>query len=364
MIPRSLIIAVCLFISANAWSQARKYSNEFLSIGLGARALGMSNSVVSSADDVTAGYWNPAGLTRIQSNIQVDAMHAEYFAGIAKYDYGGLAYKIDSTSAFSLNVIRFGVDNIPNTINLIDANGNVNYDNVTSFSAADYAFLLSYGRKLKKWNLRVGGTAKIIYRKVGDMAQSWGFGLDGGLQWEKNNWKVGLLARDITTTFNAWSFSLDQRTQEVFLLTGNEIPENSTEITMPRIILGASYRYGIKNNLFSVSPAFNIDMTTDGRRNVLISGKPISLDPHLGLELAFKQIAYLRGGVGNIQKEKSTLTGRDITTFQPNIGVGLRIKTLQIDYAYTDIGNVSGAAFSHIISLKLDIHKKAKSSEG
>ncbi len=119
-------------------AQVRKYSNEFLKIGVGARALGMSNAYISSVQDVTAGYWNPAGLTNIQSDLQLGAMHSEYFAGIAKYDYGALAKPIDSVSTIAFSMIRFGVDDIPNTTRLIDGQGNVNYDRVTRLRRAHF----------------------------------------------------------------------------------------------------------------------------------------------------------------------------------------------------------------------------------
>src|SRR5690606_36566111 len=102
--------------------------------------LGMSGAQVGLVNDLTAGYWNPAGLLGISSNFQVGFMHAEYFAGIAKYDFGAFAKPIDKTSAFGVSLIRFGIDDIPNTIDLIDANGNINYNRVSTFSAADYAF--------------------------------------------------------------------------------------------------------------------------------------------------------------------------------------------------------------------------------
>ncbi|MCB0444625.1 MAG: hypothetical protein KDC68_03000, partial [Gelidibacter sp.] len=75
---------------------ARKYSNEFMNIGVDAAALGMSNAVVSQTSDVNSGYWNPAGLVRIPTNLQFSFMHNEYFAGIAKYDYAGIAFPLDS----------------------------------------------------------------------------------------------------------------------------------------------------------------------------------------------------------------------------------------------------------------------------
>ena len=147
---RRVIFIVLLLFTVNLYSQSsRKYSNEFLAIGVGARALGMSGSYVTSVNDVTSGYWNPAGLTQITKDFQIGLMHAEYFAGIAKYDYGAFAANIDSASAFGFSIVRFGVDDIPNTTQLIDADGNIDYDRISSFSAADYAFLFSYARKSK-----------------------------------------------------------------------------------------------------------------------------------------------------------------------------------------------------------------------
>src|SRR3989304_910760 len=117
----AIIIAYCLLPTAYSLSQAPKYSNEFLAIGVGGRALGMSNSCVATTGDVTSGYWNPAGLLGIKNDMQFGVMHSEYFAGIAKYDYGAIARKLDTSSAFALSVIRFAVDNIPNTPELIYA---------------------------------------------------------------------------------------------------------------------------------------------------------------------------------------------------------------------------------------------------
>src|ERR1041385_8369557 len=112
----TLCIAFTAFFSGqNCFGQAApKYSNEFLAIGVGARALAMSDANVANVDDVTSGYWNPSGLLGIKSNAQVGLMHAEYFASIAKYDYAAMAGRIDSVSSFGISFVRFAVDDIPN----------------------------------------------------------------------------------------------------------------------------------------------------------------------------------------------------------------------------------------------------------
>lgn len=347
-------------ISIGVFGQsAPKYSNEFLSIGVGARALGMSNAYITSANDVTAGYWNPAGLLGIRNNLQVGLMHSEYFAGIAKYDYGAVATRLDSSSAMGFTLIRFAVDDIPNTTELIDAHGNVDYDRITSFSAADYAFLFSYAKKLKTEGLNVGGNVKIIRRKVGDFAGAWGFGLDAGMQYEKGKWKFAAMGRDVTSTFNAWSFDLTDQMKEVFAITGNEIPENSVEITLPKLLLGSAREFNLYKDKLSLIAELDLDLTFDGKRNVLIRSNAVSIDPHFGFELGYLDLVFLRGGIGNIQQSTDVI-GRHITTWQPNLGVGLKLKSLTLDYALTDIGDRSVALYSNVFSLRLDINKKSK----
>ncbi|MFH1005781.1 MAG: PorV/PorQ family protein [Bacteroidota bacterium] len=337
-------------------AQTPKYSNEFLSIGVGARSFGMANACVASVKDVTSGYWNPAGLSGIKSDMQFTLMHSEYFAGISKYDYVAITRRIDSSSVFGLNLIRFGVDNIPNTTELIDADGNVDYNKITQFSAADYGFLLSYSHTPKIKGLQLGGNVKIIRRIVGDFAGAWGFGLDAGVQYEYEGWKFGAMTRDITSTFNAWNFNLPDEMKNVFDMTGNEIPINSVEITLPRLILGCAEKINIDEN-FSLLTELNLDMTFDGKRNVLFKSNTVSADPHFGLEFGYKGIAFLRGGIMNIQKERN-ITGKSITTIQPNLGIGVKIKQFCIDYSTTDLGDRSGALYSHIFSIKIDINKK------
>ena len=130
---RNILIMLALLALTLCVRAQEKYSNEFLSLGLGARGLGMANTMCALTDDVTSAYWNPAGLTRMDKRYQLALMHAEYFAGIAKYDYGGIGFKIDSNQSVAFSYIRFGVDNIMNTTQLIDDQGNVDYDRITYF---------------------------------------------------------------------------------------------------------------------------------------------------------------------------------------------------------------------------------------
>jgi len=336
-----------------------KYSNEFLSIGVGARAQAMGNSVLASVSDVTAGVWNPAGLAFAETyeGIQVGAMHAEWFAGIGKFDYLGLTLPFSNDRRrLAFSMIRFGIDNIPNTLSLYEADGTVNFDNVSEFSAADYAFLISYAQdlKVKQGRLLLGGNIKVIHRRIGPFANSWGFGLDLGMQYRKGPWRFGLLARDIPSTFNGWSFSFSEEDKEVLTITDNEIPINNVEVTKPAIGMGIGRYFQI--NDVGIYPEINWLITTDGQRNTLISSDPFSIDPSFGLELDYKQFLFLRAGVNQFQREID-FDNTELLRYRPGIGVGLKIGQINLDYAFTDLG-AENSSYSHIVSLMIQFKSK------
>jgi hypothetical protein len=67
------------------------------------------------------------------------------------------------------------MDNIPNTIDLIDNDGNIDYDRITTFTAADHAFLISYARKMKVPGLRHGRQRQGDLPPCGRVRQGLGF---------------------------------------------------------------------------------------------------------------------------------------------------------------------------------------------
>ena len=330
----------------------RKYSNEFMNIGVDAAALGMSSAVTSHTADVNSGYWNPAGLLAIEDN-QLALMHSSYFASIANYDYAAFAMPLDNESAVGISIIRFAVDDILNTTQLIDDQGNINYDRITLFSAADYGLTFSYARDLPVQGLKFGANAKVIRRIIGDFASSWGFGLDAGIQFESStNWKFGVMVRDITTTFNAWS--IDEKEFETIkdAVEGQnqELPE-STEITIPKLQIGVSKKF-YYNYDYSFLTALNLNVRFE-ENNDIISSSFASINPALGFEFGYVDMVYLRGGVGNFQNELQ-IDNSEQVSFQPSFGVGFKYNGIQIDYAFTDIGDQSVALYSNVFSLKID----------
>lgn len=362
---------ISVFSLTVCFSQIRIYSNEFMNIGAGARGLAMGGAQVASVRDATAGYWNPAGLTSIKNSPSLSLMHAEYFAGIGKYDFGSIAIPVpDKKRTIGLSVLRFAVDDIPNTLYLIEPDGNVNYANIRSFSSADWAFMLSAAQVLKEVkdrSLSFGVNAKVIHRNVGTFARAWGFGLDAALQIKTKNWSVGIAGRDITTTFNSWNFTFTEREKEVLFLTNNEIPVRSTELTAPRLVLGGAYKFRLSDNAH-LNAEVNLDLTFDGKRNTLISSNLINGDPRIGAELSLKDLFFLRAGIYNFQRtfaDGDTLNRKKVWIYQPAAGAGYVLgKSFHVDYAFTNLANQSNPLFTHIISLRLDLsNPKRKTTE-
>jgi hypothetical protein len=323
-----------------------------MNIGVDAAALGMSNAVVASTSDVNSCYWNPAGLIHLEDT-QMALMHSNYFANIAKYDYASYASPIDDRSAWGMSLIRFGVDDIMNTTDLIDNEGNVDYNRIKLFSTADYGFTFSYAVKLPVPGFQYGVNAKIIRRIIGDFANSWGFGFDFGLQFEKDDWQFGLMLRDITTTYNIWNINEQEYKKIADAIPGQnqEIPE-STEITLPKAQLGVAKKHYFHDD-YSLLASANLNMQFT-QTNDLISTSFVSIDPALGFEFGYTDLAFLRAGVGNFQHVTQLDNGEKIG-FQPNIGLGFKYKGIAIDYALTSLGNQSTALYSNVFSLKIDM---------
>ena len=358
---------ICLLILPFCgFGQFRKYSNEFLNIGAGARGLGMGAAQSASVSDGTAGYWNPAGLTSVQDNPTINLMHASYFDNIGKYDYGSFAIPIsDNKRTLGFSILRFAVDDIPNTLFLVEPDGSINYGNITTFSSADYAFLFSFAQKIKDdpdLKMSFGANTKIIYRKVGHFASAWGFGFDAGFKMQKKQWTLGIVAKDITTTFNAWSFNFTEKEKEVLYLTKNDIPVKSTEFTAPRLTIGNSYNFKLSSSAHLLAEA-DFDFTFDGERNTIISGKTLSIDPHVGLEASIKDVFFIRAGIYNFQKalaDGDTTNQKKVWIYQPSLGAGFKIKNVRIDYAFSNLANQSNPLYTHIFSLRFDLAKKEK----
>lgn len=321
-------LALGMVVAATAWSGTgvAKYAGEFMSLGVGGRALGMGGAAAALAQDVTAGYWNPAGLTHLEYP-QITLMHDEQFGSLVNHDYGAVALPVGPATTLGLSIIRLGVDDIPDTRNAgVDINGNVTYDpnqfsridpsRVTYFNAADWAFLLSYA-KMESEVFSYGANVKIIRRELGDNGAT-GVGFDVGVWYRPfEELMLGANAQDITTTFLAWD-------------TG------TNELISPTLKLGSAYILEAFGGRFV--PALDLDLRFENRRYAaMVHVGPVSMDVHSGLEYQIRDLVALRIGYSDVK--------------QLTFGAGLHFPKLSIDYSFAKFDGINQLGNTHRISL-------------
>ena len=343
-----LFTAAALLAPADVAAQrVAKYGADFLAGGVGARALAMGGAYISVADDVYAGFWNPAGLSTL-SVMEASYMHAERFSGIVSFDYAGFAMPFSEKSVLGISLIRSGVNDIKNTLDAWDAERNQPKPDpsslITTFSAADYAILISYGKKVSdSWS--IGATSKIIYRSIGDFASAWGYSIDLGARFQSDNWKLGATLQDATTMLQSWSVNTDAlvNIRDVF---GDDLPEGGTELVLPVLRLGGAHYANLSFGGLLV--ALDADFAFDNYSVNAISVGSTSIHPRVGAELNYHQIVFLRGGFNRIQTVKGE--GLDLT---PSVGAGFMLGSAAVDYGFGDFaGLVSDLGYSHRVSVK------------
>lgn len=293
------LMAVIISLSPS-YAFSTKYAGEFLNnLGVGARALGMGGAFVAVANDVTAGYWNPAGLIQL-SGEELIFMHAETFGNLVDQDY--IAYAVpyrNSSIAFSL--IRLGGEGIKLT-ELADPNQPLSSDNrafVKSVAGhSDYGLFFSYARSLSS-RFFLGGNLKIIYRNMPEVS-GYGLGLDvAALTFLGHSLAIGINLQDASSTFLSYS-------------------NGTVETISPTLKLGIQYKKQIQD--FSTIWAWDNVLNFEGRQSSsqLWTGD-FSTDVHLGFEAWYKKSLAFRLGL-------------DRGEFAA--GIGTKVKKYDVDVAY------------------------------
>ncbi|MFH1502487.1 MAG: PorV/PorQ family protein [Candidatus Eisenbacteria bacterium] len=279
---------------------ANKYAGEFLTHGVGARALGMGSAFVAVANDVTAGYWNPAGVTDVDGRA-VQLMHAETFGDVVNYDTGAYVHPLDGDAALAVTIVRLAVDDIPFT-DFDEDEERIYYDaaRITLESDSETAMLVTYGRRLTD-RLRVGGNLKLITKSIANYT-CYGAGFDLGAKfdvWEGTT--VGANLQDVTTTFLSWD------TKE-------------RELIMPTAKLGVAQAFDLPSMGGVLTLAADADFRFENRAlaDQYHLGS-VSADTHYGAEFVYREKVGVRGG---------------FSMGQLTAGAGLSLAGFTVDYAF------------------------------
>lgn len=315
-----VFLLIFLWVSTNHADGFKKYAGEFLSAGVGSRALSMGGAFVAVANDVTAGYWNPAGLVDSRG-LQIQFMHAKQFMSSIQYDYLAISRPVTDQSTLALSLIRWGINDIKDTRTALvgqNISEGIDYSKITSFNISDYVFYVSYSHRYTE-KLSLGANIKIIYRDF-YTENALGIGFDAGLKYSVlPKLKLGLMLRDITTTMMAWS-------------------TNEKEFVVPSLRPGVSYRHDFESIGLYIQPAVDLGILLESRNNSAQLGFGIfSIDSFWGMEVGFRDVFFLRLGYD------------DLSRF--NAGLGVSINKFAVDYSYTNFDDVLGNV--HRISFHL-----------
>jgi hypothetical protein len=319
-----MIIAMIVTVSAAHAGGTEKYAGEFISIGVGGRSLGMGGAYSALAGDVTAGYWNPAGLSLLRYP-QIGLMHDERFAGLENYDYAAVALPMNASTTLGFSIIRLGIDNIANTSaawtdlnhnGIVDNGEIIDYSKITFFNAADWGFYFSYAQQMND-RLSIGINLKILRRDEGPSSAT-GIGFDLAAQYRPMpHLLLAANAQDITTTLVAWN-------------TG------TNELISPTLKLGSAYLFDALDGQFA--PAFDIDVRFENRQTASNAhiGR-LSFDFHSGIEYDFRRLVAVRIGYSEIGSL--------------NFGAGIHLPKFDIDYSFAKLNADDQLGNTHRISL-------------
>jgi len=156
----------------------------FLKIGIGARAVSLGGNFTAISNDVSAMYWNPAGLTEIGAN-SLQATHTSWFAGIS-HDAVQMAIPVSDVSAIGFELIYLTSGDIEQTT-IEDQEGNgIFYD------ATDFALGAAFAQKITN-RFSVAVKAKLIRQTIFN-EEAFGFAFDFGTiyQTEFDGLRIGM----------------------------------------------------------------------------------------------------------------------------------------------------------------------------
>ena len=319
-----LLTLAFFFQSAVADTGFRRYAGEFMAIDVSARAQALGGAFSALSNDVYATFYNPAGLAQIQTT-QVGFTHTQQFISSINYDYLGFAKPFGSNKAIGFSLIRLGVDDIKDSraAAILGTNGellDIDESQIDKFNSSDYVFFVSLGNRVNS-RLSWGFNMKLIRRNLNHSAN--GLGFDAGLLYKvNNNLKISGMFRNITSTLVAWD-------------TGEK------ELVSPTLRFGSAYLLPLPGLNSQFIPTVDFIVQTQSAPSIANNLGSQQFTGAFGGELIVQETLSLRGGYDDLQRM--------------NLGIGIHIPHIQVDYAFTSFDQELGNA--HRIGLLIDFDK-------
>ncbi len=280
---------------------------QFLKIAPDARATGMGGCIIATVNDVSSLYWNPAGITKVDSqNLHLQFSQTLYFADV-NLSYAGVVHRVSKQTYLGSSFEMLNTGDMPVTTEFLP------FGTAQTFSANDIAVGISLGRILTE-SFSFGVTAKYVRESFADV-HTGNAVVDFGFQYD-----VGKANTRFAVGVSNFGFNTEPKgTTEVFTLSGIDTVSSFEKIGVPAV-----FRIGIawdavkrKDHVFTLAGQLN--HPTDNNETYSLGG-----------EYSWKKILFARSGYEFGQDEKGI----------PNFGFGIRFKRnfgmLQLDYGFQD----------------------------
>jgi len=331
------VFAIVLFIffysSANSQVFTGTTVGQFLKIDVGAKSVALGGAFVAVANDASTIYWNPAGISRLQSHA---AMFSHtYWLANTNHDFAGVIINIGEQHAIGLSYTLLGMEDMKVRTEI--------YPEGTGefFNASDYALGISYALNLTK-DFSIGFTGKYIGEKIWHMTAT-AIAFDVGVLYQTpiTGLNLGMSVSNIGSkmkfegedNFVYYTYNPDEH--------GNN-DKIFAEIAMDEWDLPLLYRVGLSYITFNTD-LHKFQLSIDANHP-----NDYSESINVGGEYGFKERLFLRGGYKALFKEDSE---EGLCA-----GVGLLyylsdFVPVKIDYAFSYFGRLKDI---HRISMEIN----------
>lgn len=290
---------------------------QFLKIGVGGRASAMGDAFIAIANDVSALYWNPAGLSQFSEN-QIIFSHNKWIVDI-NHDFLGAVYHLDNDNTFGIAFTALSMDKMKVTTEFSPF-GTGEY-----YGFSDIAIAISYSRKMTE-QFSFGGTIKYMEETL-DKLKMRGFMIDLGTYY----W-TGLGSTRFAVTVS--NFGNDLAPDGEVVLVGNRTKSEWQSFSPPTMFkIGFAFE-PYEDEINRITASIQLNHPNDNSENFVI-----------GAEYSYDKMFYLRSGYKvNVDEQNYS--------FGAGVSLPISIANISVDYSFSNFTRLGSVhRFSLILGL-------------
>lgn len=326
-----LLLSVLTALAGNPNRIASAGAAELL-IPVGARGIALGSSALATITGAEAMYFNPAGMARANSDVDVMFSTMNHIADI-NVSYAAVAMKAGSLGSLGLSIKSLGFGDIPVTSELFpDGTGE-------TYSPSFFNIGLTYS-SLVSDRVSFGATAMLVNEKIMSTSAS-GVAFTVGIQYDGlvvPGLSIGIAIKNVGTQMKYEGSNLTQQGT----ITGASRNDNPNWYTVStsgfdlptsmEIGLGYKQKFGEENALTLSGIFENNNFSNDEYK--------------VGGEFAFQNMLFVRGGYSLSPQSGKDVAGQQsyIYGFTAGLGIAVDLGDVQarLDYAYRDVKYFGG----------------------